>query len=66
MKAQFVLFLALPAFAARIPAGTELSVRLTTKVASEAPVSNVAGVVIAPVILEAGSRCPRAPCLRAR
>ena len=58
MKVLLFIAVVCPALAARIPAGTELSVRLTTKVASEAPVSSVAGVVIAPVILDGGITLP--------
>jgi hypothetical protein len=44
----------LPLYAAHVPAGTEMAVRLTTKVASEAPIpaSGVTAVVIAPVVAD--------------
>jgi len=58
MKVLLFIAVVCPALAARIPAGTELSVRLTTKVASEAPAASVAGVVIAPVILDGGITLP--------
>lgn len=52
MKALLIIALASQALAARIPADTELSLRLTEKIASEAPASSLAAVVIAPVILD--------------
>jgi hypothetical protein len=52
MRAVLYIALTMPALAARVPAGTELSVRLTTKVASEAPAGPVSAVVIAPVVLD--------------
>ena len=53
MKLLFATLLAAPLFAVQIPAGTELSVRLTDKVASEAKTQPPAvhAVLIAPVIL---------------
>lgn len=46
--------LAAPLFAAQIPTGAELSIRITDKVASEAPLpqSPVRAVLIAPVIVD--------------
>ncbi len=62
--AVLALFLT-PVFAAQIPAGTEISIRLNDKVASEAPVP--AGVihasVIAPVVVEGRILLPAGPVL---
>ena len=57
MKAQITgcaVVLAARIFAAQIPTGTELGVRLTDKVASEAPLPQpeVHALVIAPVIVD--------------
>ena len=51
------VFLAAPLFGVQIPAGTELSVRLIDKVASEtpAPATPIHAAVIAPVILSTGA-----------
>jgi hypothetical protein len=49
-----VFLAALPLYAAHIPSGTEMAVRLTTRVASEAPApaAAVTAVVIAPVVAD--------------
>jgi hypothetical protein len=53
MKRFVLLLFAIPAMAARIPSGTELSVRLTEKIASEATGPQpLRAVVIAPVVAE--------------
>ncbi len=54
------LLLAAQAFAARVPAGTELSVRLVDKVATETtkPSAAVHATVIAPVIVEGAIAIP--------
>jgi hypothetical protein len=56
MKLLFAALLAVPLFAVQIPAGTELSVRLTDKVSSEAKTQPPAvhAILIAPVILNGG------------
>jgi hypothetical protein len=59
MKRLFLFLFALPAMGARIPAGTELSVRLTEKVASEAAgAQSLKAVVIAPVVAEGSIGLP--------
>jgi len=55
MKSRaFILLLAFPLFAATIPAGTELEIRITDKIASESmhPHDTVHALLIAPVMLD--------------
>lgn len=54
MKAGVFLLVASPLFAARIPAGTELQIRITDKIAGETmrPHDPVHAVLIAPVIID--------------
>jgi hypothetical protein len=59
MSRLFLFLIALPALAAKIPAGTELSVRLTEKIASEATAAQtLKAVVIAPVVLDGNIALP--------
>ncbi|MDQ1474125.1 MAG: hypothetical protein QOJ99_5605, partial [Bryobacterales bacterium] len=63
MKCVVLALLAAPLFAATIPAGTEIEVRLTDKVASEAtaPQNAVHAVVIAPVVVDGKIVLPAGP-----
>jgi hypothetical protein len=54
MRRAFLLVIASPLFAARIPAGTELEIRITDKIASETmhPHDTIHAVVIAPLMVD--------------
>jgi hypothetical protein len=65
MKYAVLSILIAPLFAATIPAGTEIDIRLTDKVASEAaaPRTNIHAVVIAPVLVDGKILLPAGPTL---
>src|SRR5947209_13696922 len=65
MKSIVLTFLTWRLFAATIPAGTEMEVRLADKVASESPVSQTAihAFVIAPVLVDGKIAIPAGPTL---
>jgi hypothetical protein len=65
MKYVILSILFTPLFAATIPAGTEIGIRLTDKVASESPASQTAihAVVIAPVVVDGRIILPAGPTL---
>lgn len=65
MKFLFLSILLPPVFGAVIPAGTEISIRLTDKVASEAttPQANVHATIIAPVVSDGRIVLPSGPTL---
>jgi hypothetical protein len=65
MKYVVVMLVAGPLFAATIPTGTEMEVRLTDKVASEAttPQTSIHAAVIAPVVVDGKIVLPAGPTL---
>jgi hypothetical protein len=67
MKLAMLAVWMTPVFAVQIPAGTEISIRLTDKVSSEAvaPRDNVHAIVIAPVVIGGKIVLPAGPTLSA-
>ena len=64
MKFAFLAVLIAPAFAAQIPAGTEISIRLNDKVSSEVTTPQTFhATVIAPVVLNDKVVLPAGPVL---
>jgi hypothetical protein len=65
MKYWLPFALLLPVFGATIPAGTEIGIRLTDKVASEitTPQTGIHAVVIAPVVVDGAIVLPAGPTL---
>jgi len=65
MKTAVFALMAIPAIAASIPAGTEIGIRLTDKIASETAKANAAvhAVVIAPVVIDGRIVLPAGPQL---
>src|SRR5665213_4287568 len=63
MKAAVFALMAIPAIAASIPAGTEIGIRLTDKIASDKATANAAvhAVVIAPVVIDGRIVLPAGP-----